>query len=1087
MADIIGTSAGEALTGTEQNRFAAASTSASGVYGNNSSSTPRISADGRFVAFSSIASNLTPGDANFADVFVKDMITGAIQQVSVDFAGKQISAGAFNPQISADGTKVIFDTFAPLIPGDTNGASDVYLKDLTTGVLTRISTGQDGGQLSDSYFAAALSADGTRAAFIASGLVYIKNLITGDLKSSVGIASTGNTPTRFISNDKISFARSTGLIPADTNGATDIYTFDLNLRTYSLTTSDANGNSFVSGANHASYSADGTKAVFTSAISLTEDANGVSAVYLKDLVTGEVTLVSKTVAGVPGSGPSSQALLSADGTRVVFYTEATNLVPGLSSGLVEKNLLTGEVTARTSQGRVNSYEIIGSGDLSTIAFPTSQALAPGDSGFIQDIVLSIAGGGNDTIHGGDGDDTLNGLSGNDVLYGEGGDDGLYGGAGDDTLDGGAGANDVAGYYGLGAGVTVDLAIAGPQDTGAAGIDTLIAIEGLGGTDFADVFFGEAGANNLIGYGGDDALNGRAGNDNLDGGLGNDTLIGGDGSDTASYFDAASGVAVSLAIAGQQNTGAAGLDTLTEIENLGGSQFNDALTGDGGANSLYGYDGNDTLKGGGGDDSLYGMAGDDSYDGGSGVDLASYLHASAGVTVNLSLVGPQNTIAAGVDTLVNIENLGGGNFNDTLTGDGGANRLGGGGGDDVLSGLGGADNLRASIGDDSLYGGDGDDLLAGSAGNDLIDGGAGIDTADYLDAASALTVDLAVTGPQATGGSGLDTLVGVENLLGAANQASTLSGDGAANRLTGGRLDDSLFGRGGDDVLIGGLGKDLLDGGSGLDTADYSTTVPLAAVPGAPPSVFNLAVDLRLTDFQETGLGGLDKLVGVENVTSGVGDDKLSGSVDNNTLNGGSGDDVIFGAAGNDRLIGGAGADKLDGGKGDDDLYGNTENDILSGADGADSLHGGAGDDVLEGGLGNDFEEGGQGADILKGGAGDDVLMGEAGHDRLSGLDGADTFTFGKAVEADSDRVMDFVHGVDRLAFRADQYGLSAGALDASKLVFGEVATDAHSQFVFNAATATLSWDPDGSGAASAVTIATFNTAVTLTASDFLIL
>ncbi len=142
-----------------------------------------------------------------------------------------------------------------------------------------------------------------------------------------------------------------------------------------------------------------------------------------------------------------------------------------------------------------------------------------------------------------------------------------------------------------------------------------------------------------------------------------------------------GVKVSLAITTAQYTIGSGTDTLTNIENLTGSSFNDVLTGDSAANilngeyeddSLNGGVGNDSLIGGWGNDTLIGGAGNDSLNGGNAVsgDTASYADATAGVTVSLAIAAAQNTIGAGVDTLISIENLTGSNFNDTLTGSSG---------------------------------------------------------------------------------------------------------------------------------------------------------------------------------------------------------------------------------------------------------------------------------------------------------------------------------------------------------------------------------------------------------------------------------
>ena len=146
--------------------------------------------------------------------------------------------------------------------------------------------------------------------------------------------------------------------------------------------------------------------------------------------------------------------------------------------------------------------------------------------------------------------------------------------------------------------------------------------------------------------------------------------------------------MSLAVATAQNTVGAGTDTLSEFENLIGSAFNDTLTGDAGNNVLTGGAGNDTLVGGLGDDTL---------DGGAGTaDTASYAPANSGVTVSLVTAGPQDTLGAGIDTLVGIENLIGSAFNDTLTGDSLANRIDGGAGDDTIEGGAGNDILIGGL-------------------------------------------------------------------------------------------------------------------------------------------------------------------------------------------------------------------------------------------------------------------------------------------------------------------------------------------------------------------------------------------------------
>ncbi|WP_234916758.1 retention module-containing protein [Aeromonas caviae] len=146
----------------------------------------------------------------------------------------------------------------------------------------------------------------------------------------------------------------------------------------------------------------------------------------------------------------------------------------------------------------------------------------------------------------------------------------------------------------------------------------------------DTLNGNAGNDILLGGLGNDTLNGGEGNDLLIGGAGNDTLNGGNGNDTASYFDSASGVTVTVNGA-NQNTGGAGTDSLSNMENLVGSMFNDSLTGDGNANVLSGLAGNDILSGGGGDDLLIGGTGSDTLTGGAGKDTFKWMAGDAGGT------------------------------------------------------------------------------------------------------------------------------------------------------------------------------------------------------------------------------------------------------------------------------------------------------------------------------------------------------------------------------------------------------------------------------------------------------------------------
>ncbi|WP_408591271.1 calcium-binding protein [Novosphingobium sp.] len=260
-------------------------------------------------------------------------------------------------------------------------------------------------------------------------------------------------------------------------------------------------------------------------------------------------------------------------------------------------------------------------------------------------------------------------------------------------------------------------------TGSAGNDQLpflwlTADSILRGGDGNDIIQSGSGNDTLLGGAGNDTITGNTGNDTIIGGAGDDLIDGGPGTDTASYAGATGPITVNLTIAGAQATGGTGIDTLSSIENLIGSNYGDTLTGDGGPNTLNGGLGHDVLSGGGGADLLIGGLGNDKLDGGAGTDAASYADATAGVTVSLALTGAQVTGGAGSDTLVSIEMLIGSGLADTLSGNVGAN---------ILSGSGGNDILLGDAGNDALNGGVGDDVLVGGAGADTLNGGAGADS------------------------------------------------------------------------------------------------------------------------------------------------------------------------------------------------------------------------------------------------------------------------------------------------------------------------------------------------------------------------
>jgi Ca2+-binding RTX toxin-like protein len=561
-----------------------------------------------------------------------------------------------------------------------------------------------------------------------------------------------------------------------------------------------------------------------------------------------------------------------------------------------------------------------------------------------------------------------------------------------------------------------------------------------GTD--EVADGLGGNDTMFGNGGSDTLIGNAGDDTLEGGDGDDNLQGGDGVDTASYATASSWVLVQLAVTGSQNTLGAGSDTLSGIENITGSAFNDFLNGDGGANLLNGGAGNDalsgsmgvdTLIGGDGDDTLNGGWQGDTLNGGDGADTASYDGAVAGVVVDLATPAHNTGEAAG-DTFVSVENITGSTFADTISGDGGNN---------VLNGSLGDDTLEGRAGDDVLYGGDGNDTLIARFSQvniETFDGGDGDDTllvygeVDLRFSSIASIERLSVYNPYGflqygvayfgNSGAGLSSDlvvdgVGYQIVVDAGPTRTidlshwTFLSPAALVILDGTSGDDILVGSSQNDDLLGGPGADLMVGGSGSDIYTVDDVNDVVSEAGAD-----------LGDMVSSTLGSYTLPANVEQLwlagaaQTGVGNElgnEIIGTSSGNLLQGLAGDDRLVGIGGADTLEGGDGADTLDGGAGADALDGGAGTDTASYAaslagvtvsllagtgSGGDAqgdtlanienLTGSAYSDALTGdGAGNVLFGGGD-DDNLSGGAGNDILIGWVGADTLAGGAGTDT-------------------------------------------------------------------------------------------------
>jgi Tol biopolymer transport system component len=261
------------------------SVNAAGEEGNDNSGGPKLNADGRLVAFSSQASNLVPGDNNGqSDTFVHDRSTGANELVSVPSGGGQSNSSSGPVGISADGRYVAFVSFASnLVPGDTNGATDLFLRDRHTGTTERVDLSPSGGQLAGGVFNATLSANGRVVAFDApagaSVDAFVRDLNRG-LTEQVSVGPGGEP---------------------------------------------GNGLTFFP-----ALSADGRFVAFGSQASnlVASDANGAEDIFVRDRLAGTNELASADSAGVQGNGASFVPSLSADGRVVSFTSQASNLVAG---------------------------------------------------------------------------------------------------------------------------------------------------------------------------------------------------------------------------------------------------------------------------------------------------------------------------------------------------------------------------------------------------------------------------------------------------------------------------------------------------------------------------------------------------------------------------------------------------------------------------------------------------------------------------------------------------------------------------------------------------------------------------------------
>lgn len=418
---------------------------------NGGSSYPSISSDGRYVAFASDASNLVLNDNNgVTDIFLRDTQTNATSRVSLASDGSQANGASDFPSISANGRFVTFMSVASnLVSADTNTAWDIFLHDMTTGTTTLVGFATNGGN--NWQYRPSISADGNYITYASDA----NNLVTNDNNglTDIFLYNTQTKTTNIVSiatdgtqaNDRsmvpginangryITFnSWANNLVTGDSNGALDVYVHDMITGTttrVSVATGGIQANS-LSSTGVLPISADGRFITFDSAANnlALGDSNGNWDVFLHDMLTGTTTQVSVSSGGTGGNSYSGIPSISSDGRFITFDSWSTNLVSGDNNGLLHV-FVRDMVTATTTRVSVdkdgtqangdcyvwsvsgNGYRIVFYSTASNlVAMDNNQVsdiflrdlnawdIYPGDS--IQETIDSLAPGGEVNIHAG---------------------------------------------------------------------------------------------------------------------------------------------------------------------------------------------------------------------------------------------------------------------------------------------------------------------------------------------------------------------------------------------------------------------------------------------------------------------------------------------------------------------------------------------------------------------------------------------------------------------------------------------------------------------------------------------------------------
>ncbi len=324
-----------------------ASVSSTEAQGNAESLNPDISDDGRFVAFDSLAINFSDVDFSGRDVFVRDVYTGTTELISIKEDGTPGQSGSSGPSISGDGRYVAFLSDG-LVPPDTNGATDAYVRDRVLGTTMKLSGASDGSEGHAGTLYVRISKDGRYAVFSTSSRllpedqdadedVYIRDLVDGTLERITQNSSASNSKNPDVNSDGsvvVFESSSSNFGPVDTNGRDDIYAWNRSTSSFTLISIGAVGAQSDSNSSQPAVSDDGLFVSFLSTASnlVAGDSGFQSHVYLRDLAGGTTVKVSQQ-GSTEGNGFSQLPVMGASGRLVAFQSTATNLgTPNPASG-----------------------------------------------------------------------------------------------------------------------------------------------------------------------------------------------------------------------------------------------------------------------------------------------------------------------------------------------------------------------------------------------------------------------------------------------------------------------------------------------------------------------------------------------------------------------------------------------------------------------------------------------------------------------------------------------------------------------------------------------------------------------------------